>query len=86
MARTPGEWCERILDGMGFPCKVLQVNSDGSLKLEFEDGFVEDHVPLEEVRSPSKDCENDGSKGAAQEAGSAQVVTDKAAYKNAAPG
>jgi hypothetical protein len=50
MAHAPGDVRERLLDGLGFRCKVLEVNADGSLKLEFDDGFVEDEVPPEEVR------------------------------------
>ena len=52
-ARKPGDWCERLLDGLGFRCQVVAVNADGSFKLEFEDGFVEDEVPPEEVQDLS---------------------------------
>ena len=73
MPRKPGEWCERLLDGLGFKCKIVDINPDGTLKLEFEDGFVEDEVPPEEVQ----DSTGEGSAAVeAQEVGSAQVVTE----------
>ena len=73
MSFTPGMTCERLLDGMGFRCKVVYVNDDGSLKLEFDDGFVEDEVPPEEVQTVSGDTAS-ALVPDEQEAGSAQVV------------
>jgi hypothetical protein len=73
MRHKPGDSCERVLDGLGFRCKVLEVNADGSLKLEFEDGFVENEVPPEEVQDVSGGA---AAPAEVQEAGAAQVVTE----------
>ena len=64
-----------MLDGLGFKCKIVEINDDGTLKLEFEDGFVEEEVPREEVQAIG---EGEGAAAPAevQEVGSAQVVTE----------
>ena len=40
-----------MIDGVGFPCVILKRNVDGTVNVQFEDGFVEDEVPMEEINT-----------------------------------